>query len=296
MQGSPAIDAGTSAVPDWPATDHTGNLRYDDPATPDAGFGPVTFADIGAVEYVSAPRDVAIEIPPPASFKGRRRLVMDPFDIPVTAPIVQAVATSYRAVTGQEPKKTRQRRTRSFVGNVHGIRPAHGLEQLPGKMAAGPGAGRTKIEGARFCFRKCDEFFHVAREHGWMHRQDIALERCLADRHEVPQRIVGKLRTHSGVDCERGGALQRTRARAQRDRDVEGGAQTGSRIISELVLSLDYRLDAKDGPRSRRSRLGSEGQLVNRTGDLGKRAKVCSGVDSVDTTGCGTENVARRRQ
>jgi len=45
-----------------------------------------------------------IEIPPPASFKGRRRLVMDPFDMPVDAPIVQAVARSYRTVTGQEPK------------------------------------------------------------------------------------------------------------------------------------------------------------------------------------------------
>ena len=45
-----------------------------------------------------------IEIPPPASFKGRRRLVMDPFDVPTDAPIVQAVARGYRAVTGQEPK------------------------------------------------------------------------------------------------------------------------------------------------------------------------------------------------
>jgi acetylornithine deacetylase len=45
-----------------------------------------------------------IEIPPPAFFKGRRRLVMDPFDIPVDTPIVQAVARSYRTVTGQEPK------------------------------------------------------------------------------------------------------------------------------------------------------------------------------------------------
>jgi acetylornithine deacetylase len=46
----------------------------------------------------------AIEIPPPASFKGRRRLVMEPFDMPTDAPIVQAVARSYRAVTGQEPR------------------------------------------------------------------------------------------------------------------------------------------------------------------------------------------------
>jgi len=45
-----------------------------------------------------------IEIPPPGGFKGRRRLVMDPFDMPTDAPIVRAVARSYRAVTGQEPK------------------------------------------------------------------------------------------------------------------------------------------------------------------------------------------------
>jgi acetylornithine deacetylase len=45
-----------------------------------------------------------IEIPPPASFKGRRRLVMEPFDMPPDAPIVQAVARSYRAVTGGEPR------------------------------------------------------------------------------------------------------------------------------------------------------------------------------------------------
>ncbi len=45
-----------------------------------------------------------IEIPPPDRFKGRRRLVMEPLDVPVDAPIVRAVAKSYRAVTGQEPK------------------------------------------------------------------------------------------------------------------------------------------------------------------------------------------------
>lgn len=44
-----------------------------------------------------------IEIPPPDRFKGRRRLVMDPLDVPIDAPIVQAVARSYRTVTGQEP-------------------------------------------------------------------------------------------------------------------------------------------------------------------------------------------------
>jgi acetylornithine deacetylase len=45
-----------------------------------------------------------IEIPPPARFKGRWRLVMDSLDVPVDAPIVRAVARSYRAVTGRAPR------------------------------------------------------------------------------------------------------------------------------------------------------------------------------------------------
>ena len=65
-------------------------------------------ADIRRALDLIAARDpdlrYEIEIPPPAAFKGRRRLVMDPFDMPTDAPIVQAVARSYRAVTGQEPK------------------------------------------------------------------------------------------------------------------------------------------------------------------------------------------------
>jgi len=44
-----------------------------------------------------------IEIPPRGRFRGRRRLVMDPLDVPIDAPIVQAVARSYRTVTGGEP-------------------------------------------------------------------------------------------------------------------------------------------------------------------------------------------------
>jgi len=65
-------------------------------------------ADIrGALDPVAA-RDpelrYEIEIPPPGRFKGRRRLVMDPLDVPIDAPIVQAVARSYRTVTGREPR------------------------------------------------------------------------------------------------------------------------------------------------------------------------------------------------
>jgi acetylornithine deacetylase len=46
----------------------------------------------------------AIDIPPPDFFKGRRRLVMDPLDVPVDADIVRTVARSYQVVTGQRPK------------------------------------------------------------------------------------------------------------------------------------------------------------------------------------------------
>jgi acetylornithine deacetylase len=44
-----------------------------------------------------------IEIPPPAFFKGRRRLVMEPVDVPQEAPVVQAVARHHATVTGQPP-------------------------------------------------------------------------------------------------------------------------------------------------------------------------------------------------
>ena len=45
-----------------------------------------------------------LEIPPPESFKGRRRLVMDPLDVPQDTYIVQAVARSHELVTHQPPK------------------------------------------------------------------------------------------------------------------------------------------------------------------------------------------------
>jgi acetylornithine deacetylase len=45
-----------------------------------------------------------IEIPPPEFFTGRRRLIMDPLDVPVDSDIVQTVARHYQAVTGQPPK------------------------------------------------------------------------------------------------------------------------------------------------------------------------------------------------
>ncbi len=44
-----------------------------------------------------------IEIPPPDSFRGRRRLVMDPLDVPRDEYIVQTVARSHERVTGRPP-------------------------------------------------------------------------------------------------------------------------------------------------------------------------------------------------
>src|SRR5207244_1874232 len=46
-----------------------------------------------------------VEIPPPEFFKGRRRLVMEPVDVPKDAGIVQAVARSHETVTGRRPAK-----------------------------------------------------------------------------------------------------------------------------------------------------------------------------------------------
>lgn len=46
-----------------------------------------------------------VEIPPPDYFKGRRRLVMPPVDVPVDSAIVQSVAQSYEAITGRRPLK-----------------------------------------------------------------------------------------------------------------------------------------------------------------------------------------------
>ena len=49
-----------------------------------------------------------IEIPPPAFFKGRRRLVMEPIDVPQGAYVVQAVARNHARVRGtRRPRSAR---------------------------------------------------------------------------------------------------------------------------------------------------------------------------------------------
>ena len=52
--GSPAIDAGTSGVPQWPSTDFAGNPRFDVAGVPNTGAGPVNYADRGAFEFNSS--------------------------------------------------------------------------------------------------------------------------------------------------------------------------------------------------------------------------------------------------
>ena len=64
LAGSPAIDAATSAVADWPATDVTGAPRVDDLATLNTGAGPTPFGDLGAYEF--APASLPPPQPPPA--------------------------------------------------------------------------------------------------------------------------------------------------------------------------------------------------------------------------------------
>ena len=52
VPGSAAIDAGHSGAPHWPATDAEGTARFDDLLVIDSGQGPVTYSDIGALEFV----------------------------------------------------------------------------------------------------------------------------------------------------------------------------------------------------------------------------------------------------
>jgi hypothetical protein len=59
-EGSPAIDNANSDVPDWPATDAGGAPRTDDPLSPNAGRGPVFYADRGAHEFVPDPATAAV--------------------------------------------------------------------------------------------------------------------------------------------------------------------------------------------------------------------------------------------
>ncbi|MBI3607787.1 MAG: PKD domain-containing protein [Nitrospirae bacterium] len=50
--GSPAIDSADSSVPNWPPTDAAGRAPVDDPATANAGVGPMVYADRNVLEFI----------------------------------------------------------------------------------------------------------------------------------------------------------------------------------------------------------------------------------------------------
>jgi parallel beta-helix repeat protein len=71
---SPAIDAGTSAVPNWPDRDAVGQGRVDEYQVPDRGAGPVTYADIGALEVTQqVDNPDVVGLPNPIRTAGGRR-------------------------------------------------------------------------------------------------------------------------------------------------------------------------------------------------------------------------------
>jgi len=81
VAGSPAIDAANSGVANWPATDAEGQARFDDPSTPNAGVGPVLFADRGALEFLNT----AAVVRPVASLVVTPALGSDPLAVTADA-------------------------------------------------------------------------------------------------------------------------------------------------------------------------------------------------------------------
>ncbi len=53
LAGSRAIDSANSGVAGWPELDFDGRARVDDPATANAGAGPIPYADRGAFEFLA---------------------------------------------------------------------------------------------------------------------------------------------------------------------------------------------------------------------------------------------------
>ena len=67
---SPALDAATSSVSGWVNADQTGAAPVDQPDVADTGTGPVTFADLGALERTTVP----VDNPPTAALSGHPEL------------------------------------------------------------------------------------------------------------------------------------------------------------------------------------------------------------------------------
>jgi parallel beta-helix repeat protein len=70
LAGSPAIDAAMSGTANWPATDAAGGVRLDDSRTANTGVGPVTYADLGPLEFIPPLVDHAPVVTAPGTVKG----------------------------------------------------------------------------------------------------------------------------------------------------------------------------------------------------------------------------------
>ena len=70
MAGSPAIDCAMSSTANWPATDASGGARMDDSRTANTGVGPVTYADLGPLEFIPPLVDHAPVVTAPCTVKA----------------------------------------------------------------------------------------------------------------------------------------------------------------------------------------------------------------------------------
>jgi acid phosphatase len=94
--GSPLIDSGNSATPDWSDADAAGQPRVDDPLTPDRGVGPVRNADRGAFEYVPADWSPAVGDTVP-HLDHVLVVIMEnkPYDLVRAAPYTSGLTSTY---------------------------------------------------------------------------------------------------------------------------------------------------------------------------------------------------------
>jgi len=93
LAGSAAIDNANSAASNWPATDTERRSRIDDLATPNAGAGPVLFADRGAFEFL--PGDSPPVVTAPAAIAGTEGVAIS-FSVSASDPDGDAL-TSFTA-------------------------------------------------------------------------------------------------------------------------------------------------------------------------------------------------------
>ncbi|MFQ5933792.1 MAG: M20/M25/M40 family metallo-hydrolase, partial [Dehalococcoidia bacterium] len=99
-----------------------------------------------------------IEIPPPAKYKGMT-VVMEPVDVPKDEYIVQAVARSFRELTGRQPRTIGALPPRSYAGNDTCHLWAAGIPCVLYGPSGGRGGGETEPD----TFVYVSEMTHCAK-------------------------------------------------------------------------------------------------------------------------------------